>query len=690
MSRQNLSSLKKTGLCSTGMLTLLASLPVQAEGIRDGERVASSSSEATRHDSIIVTANKREQSLSGIDSSVQVVTSQELQNAGVTRIAELEKVFPGLLIRSRGNRAYPGISLRGMSSPNFYSPTVQLYLDGVPQDMAFITQQLVNVERVELLRGPQGTLYGGNAYAGVINVITKRPEDQAQMRVQTTLADQKRLADLSVASARSDSGFYADLSLRWEEQPGRIDDVANGRSDIDDSESYAGQVRLGYAPEDSPFSVQLSLGKEALESHEEVYLRESLLNNQQYDSATQGPEGFLDREVNSYALTASYDFDQATLTSISAWQDREMDRFLSGLNYPETQDNFSQELRLSFDTDNSENLIGLWLEKQDFIRRDPGYPGYFGASVNKVDKDNLALFGESRHQLSPSLDLTAGLRWEKSDARIDYQRTDPGSFSFSNKDDFTSVSPKLALGWQQSAAHRFYISASKGYKPGGFNHAVSSTGDEVAFDPEDSVSVELGWRGNLLDNRLQLNSVLYWIDTRDKQLYVGPLGRQVLRNAGDASSYGLELDARWQVSAPLLVKAAVMLGRSELDSATDPVTGVSYDGKRLPYSPDTQLQLAADYQIAQNWLPGELSLNTSARYYSEIFFDESNSLRQKPYTLVDASLQLAMHNGVELRLFGDNLTDETWRTSSFMFGPGDVRSTLGEGRILGVSAAVNF
>ncbi len=686
MSRQHLNWLKIMGLSSTGLVSLLAT-QVQAQS---DQAASLSSGSVAIQDQILVTANKREQSLASIDSSVQIVTAQELKAAGVTKIAELEKVFPGLLIRSRGNRAYPGISVRGMSSPNFYSPTVQLYLDGVPQDMAFITQQLVNVERVELLRGPQGTLYGGNAYAGVINVVTQQPEQSAKVRIQATLANQKRLADLSVASARTDSGLYADVNLRWEEQPGRIEDTSSGRDNIDDSKNKAAQIRLGYAPESSPLSVQFSLGRDELESHEEVYVRESLLDEREYDSSTQGPEGYLDRQVNSYALTASYDFDQATLTSISAWQEREMDRFLGGLNYPEQQESFSQELRLNFDTDSTENLIGLWLENQEFTRRDPGYPGYFGPSVNRVEKDNLALFGESRIQLSPQLDLTAGLRWEKSESSIDFQRSDTGAFSFSNDDGFTNVTPKLSLGWQHSAQHRFYISTSKGYKPGGFNHAVSNAGDEVSFDPEESINVELGWRANLLDNRLQLNSVVYWVDTQDKQLYVGPLGMQVLRNVGDANSYGLELDARWQASDALMVKTALMLGRAELKDAVDPVTGVSYDGKRLPYSPDTQLQLMADYRIDQNWLPGDLSLNAGARYFSEIFFEESNTLSQKAYTLVDASLQLALHNGLEVRLFGDNLTDEIWRSSSFMFGPGDVRSTLGEGRVLGVSAAVSF
>lgn len=659
----------------TGVVVMLGTLPAQGQD--------------QQLDQMVVTANKRKQLLTQVDAAVEVVTAEQLAKAGITQVNELEQLFPGLLIRNRGNRAYPSISMRGMASPNFYSPTVQLYLDGVPQEMAFLTQPLVNVARVELLKGPQGTLYGPNAYAGVLNIITHQP-NEAKARLSATLANQKQIGQLSAASGKSAEGWYADISAYWQRDEGTVDDLSTGQGDIDDARDLSGRVRIGYAPEDSPLALELSASRDQLRSHEEVYIRETLLEQRDYESATQGPEGLLDRDVSSYAFKADYRFDSAKLTSITAWQDREMERYLSGLNYPEDQQGFSQELRLAFDGERTENLVGLYWQSQQFERQDPGFPSFFGPSVNELEKRSLALFGESRLMLTEQFDLTAGLRWSREHAEIDFQRSGDGAFTFDNQQSFSSLSPKLALGWQLDSNNRVYLSATKGYKPGGFNHAVSSLGDQVAYDAENSVSVELGWRSHFQPQGLTLTSALYWVDTQDKQLYVGPLGRQVLTNVGDSRSYGVEINAQWQPTDQLSLDLAAVFGHSELQNSIDPQTGESYSGNHLPYTPDTQIQLAVDYQVQQQWLPGSLSLQGSARYYSRMFFDQSSQLEQPAYTVVDASVQLDLDKDVQLRLFADNIADKTYRTSSFMFGPGDVRSTLGEGRVIGLSASVDF
>ncbi|MFD0388242.1 TonB-dependent receptor plug domain-containing protein [Tistrella bauzanensis] len=145
-----------------------------------------------RLDALTVTAGKRDQALGQIDSSVTVRTAEELAEAGVTRLDDLDRVFPGLVIRARGNRAYTGVTIRGVTSPDFYNPAVQVYVDGVPQDAAAFAQELVNVERVELLRGPQGTLYGRNAHGGVINVITRMPTNRLKGHASVTLGVPER------------------------------------------------------------------------------------------------------------------------------------------------------------------------------------------------------------------------------------------------------------------------------------------------------------------------------------------------------------------------------------------------------------------------------------------------------------------------------------------------------------------
>ena len=166
---------------------------------------------------MVVKATKLDTPLSEVNNSVLVKTGDELEKAGIYQVKDLEKVFPGLLIQTRGNRTYANTTIRGISSPDYYSPTVNLYVDGILQDNAFLTQPLINVERVELLRGPQGTLYGGNAQGGVINIVTRKASAETQIRTSALYSDLSRQADGVVAGALSDTvhaRYFRPLRLR--------------------------------------------------------------------------------------------------------------------------------------------------------------------------------------------------------------------------------------------------------------------------------------------------------------------------------------------------------------------------------------------------------------------------------------------------------------------------------------------
>lgn len=641
-------------------------------------------------ETMVVTASKRDQVLNQIDAAISVKTGEELERAGVRQVGDLEKVFPGLIIRTRGNRAYANISMRGVTSPDFYNPAVQLYVDGVPQDVAAMTQHLVNIERVELLRGPQGTLYGRNAHGGVINIITRKASDEAEGRVGLTLANKMAQSDLQFATPLGDSGFALDLSLRGNLEKGEITDIASGADDIDNSESYRGQVKLHYNGA-GPLTGTLDISREKLRSHEELYLRESAFDQLEYDSATQGPRSLLDRDVDSYALNLNYELDGASLSSTTSWQDRDMDRFLIGNNYPEQQQTLAQELRLALPAaERWDAVVGLFYQQADFQRDDPGFPGFFGPSINQVDKTSYALFGEAAYQLREAWDVTFGARWSREKAEIDFARNGGGSFAFQTDDSFSDVSPKLALGWQAAENHRYYLSVSRGFKPGGFNHAVSSASDAIAYDSETSTNVELGWRASWPQQGLSLTSALYFIDASDKQIYVGPLGMQTIRNVGDAESYGLEADLQWQMSDLTRLGFGFNWGKSTFDSARDDLTGQDYSDNRLPYAPDFDLNLRLEHQLQQQILPGDLLLSFTGRYIDELYFNESNSLKQSGYGLIDLAADLSTRQGVDLRLFVDNLSDKRYRTSSFQFGANDVRSTISEGRVVGLSASLQF
>lgn len=642
---------------------------------------------------VTVTANKREQEQDKVDGSVSVRTAEDLKAAGVATVADLEKVFPGLQIRSRGSSLYANVSVRGVTSPDFYNPAVQIHVDGVPQSSSNFVQSMMDVERVELLRGPQGTLYGSNAYGGVINIITRKP-DRLKGNVSGGVSNRGQNAASSVSTPIIAGTLYGDVAVSSEWRQGTIDDVKTGENDADDRVSRSGRVRLRYAPQNQALSLGVSGQRETLHSNEEVVVAN--IYDRTSDSTLYGKPR-IDKTVDTFALNADYKLGNGTLSSVSSYQDVTLDRFAYGLNQPEEQGTFSQEVRYAFGkTGPWSGVTGAFFQHADFDRHNDPYAGFFGASDNNVTTQSLALFGETTYRLTSQVDLTGGLRYSHEKSEIDFHRGNSGlaGFTFSNEADFDGVSPKAALGWQATPDHRLYAQVSRGYKPGGFNHTVTSLDDAKAYDPETSTNWEVGWHGNMLDRRVQANFAAYWISAQDKQIYVNVAGTtfQTLRNMGDSRSVGVEFDVAAYPTDSLKLTAGGQLGRSTFVDSRDPNTGADYDGKRLPYAPDYTLNAAVEYLVPQTALPGEINLRAGSRYFSRTYFDPANALKQGGYPLFDLSADLTLDNGLYLSLFADNVADRTYRTYTFNGGATGTTpySSLGDGRIVGLRGGVTF
>lgn len=647
---------------------------------------------------ITVSANKRPEAYGRVNASLTVRTAEELTAAGVTRVQDLEKVVPGLVIRMRGNRAYTSFSMRGASAPDFYNPAIQVYVDGIPQDPAYFTQALLDVERVEVLRGPQGTLYGKNAQGGIINVITRQPGKTATGRIGGRVANTRYGGDIRLSRPILEGAVSASLNLRRSGRDGEIDDIATGREAIDDSAAWTGSGKIHITPAGIPLGLTALWRHDSLDTREELYLLDRNVSKRRYNSAAQGGVNRMRRRVNTFALSARYDFGPAQLSSVTAFQDRDMfERLIQGFQTPEFQETLSQELRLNLALGDSwQGVAGLYAEHREFKRSTPAFSfgvAGFGPSENTVSSASLALFGEATYALTDTFDLTAGLRWSRQQSEIDYQRSNPIGLRIRDQDRFEEISPKIALGWQIMKQHRLFGILSRGFKPGGFNHAIllyeRNPATALDYDSETSTNLEIGWRGGFWDDRVLASAAAYFVSTRDKQIYVGPAGFQYLRNAGHAESYGVELDARFSITDNLVVELGATFGRSKFTRARNPDTGESFNGKNLPYAPDTTLRAAADYLVPQDFLPGEVVVRLAGAYTGRAYFDEANALSQAGYGLLDASIDWELDNGASIRVFTDNITDQIYRTYSFK-QQGNVFSSTGNGRRFGIALQFVF
>ncbi|PHM38112.1 TonB-dependent receptor [Xenorhabdus innexi] len=638
----------------------------------------------TKEDVLIVTANKQQEALNKVNGSILVKTGEQLEQAGITQVQDLERAFPGLQIRSRGNRTYSATTIRGISSPDYYSPSVQIYVDGVPQDHQFLTQELINVERVELLRGPQGSLYGGNAQAGVINIITRSPKNGPWLNLSGNYSRLKRGTSFSGSMPLIESILYGSTSLRWVKEPGQID--TPNRKDIDSSQTWLGKGQLTFSPDDSPFSAELSFAREDLRSHEELYLTDEQFRRKEYI----GPVPYLKRRVDSYALKAEYDFGNSVLTSVTSYQDRDIFRDFIGGKWKEKHHATTQELRLNSHYANGiTSVLGSWFSDDNNKHLVGGYPGGYSNSLNTIKTKSLALFGEVKVPFASQWDFTLGGRLSREKSQIAYagrsgiMKID----AFGNQVSNNEFTPKAALGWQFTPDTRFYISTTKGYKPGGFNHIISVAEDKNAYHTEYSDNYEFGWNTALFDDAVTLNSAVYYIQSKNKQIYVGPPGMQSIRNVGKAESKGIELNSRIKPIKGLSLSLGSSIGKSNFTHATNAASGISYNGKRLPYAPDMMLNASIDYLINQTFLPGNLYLNAGARHYSKSYFNEANTLKQNAYTLYDASLNLEMAHGISIRFYGENLGNKKYRASGFQLG-NNALSTIGKGLNVGLDMSV--
>jgi pesticin/yersiniabactin receptor len=387
----------------------------------------------------------------------------------------------------------------------------------------------------------------------------------------------------------------------------------------------------------------------------------------------------------------NYVLGDLKFSSISSYQDVSYDRDLFGGLYPESKKTFSQELKLALIGEGPvKGVFGVYFQDDEFTRDENGN----SISSNKVEGRSMALFGETTWQLTDRIDLTGGLRYAYDEAKIDYDGAMYGAYpyisAFSNDADFTSLQPKFSVGFQLHENARIYGLVSKGYKPGGFNHAVASAQDINPYDAENSTNYEIGLKTSLLDNSFSVSVTGYYIEAEDKQIYVGPVGSQVIRNAGESTSKGVEIEASWQATNALTLTGSFMFGESTFDDYVDPLTSADYSGNHIPYAPDSTANFQVRYLLEQNIVPADVTLTGSLHYTDKVYFNEANSLSETAFTTYDAAIEMAFDNGLALKLFGTNLTDEVYRTSSFDFGGGTVLSTIGGGRVVGVSLSGKF
>lgn len=604
--------------------------------------------QATTLDSVTVTASKRSQSIQDLNFSISAISQEELQNSGARNFTDLISAVPSLSAFQTGN-GRSQLIMRGVATgasseddPQTQE-TVGLYIDESPVSVNGFNPEagMFDLERVEVLRGPQGTLYGAGAMSGAIRMVTRKPEldtfgGDVEMGVGSinhggTSHSLKAVVNLPVADgvAALRAAAYTDHF------GGFIKNLGTGEKNINRSTVNGGRVALRVVPNDR-LTIDLSGWLQKNSDHGRG------LDEGGYARTYLSPEGS-NQEFNLSNLTVTGDFDWGSVVSstsyfdmdiLNRWAlDKTLELFAPELHYAladTTRINaLTQEVRAVSDNDGPLK----WLVGAYYNRRTRGYtnswpvPGWdqttgyvsadFGApddhpfwGIQNVHTQETALFGEATYSWD-KVDLTLGLRaFDWSMRHWQYQSGFFNGGATSNGMQRTSesgVNPKFNAGYRVNEDHLVYFQAARGFRYGGINQVIpiNLCGEELeqnglspseSYDSDKLWNYEVGNKSAFFDNRLTVNSALYVIKWSDVQVRRGlNCGVNYRENGAGLTSKGAELEVAYRPAAGLVVKAGAAYTHATLDQDVPQLS--AQQGDFAPYVPKFTFNTSAAYDF---------------------------------------------------------------------------------------------
>ncbi|MFQ5609629.1 MAG: TonB-dependent receptor domain-containing protein, partial [Woeseiaceae bacterium] len=562
---------------------------------------------------LVVTAQKREESLQRTPISMAAFTSDQLEKASIVDLYDVAIQTPGMIL----NKEIVGkIYIRGIGAENLTiggDPGVAVHADG-----AYIARtsaanfDLYDIERVEVLRGPQGTLYGRNATGGTINIISKAPTPELEGSVLVEYGDFDQIRVGGVLSGPlAGERVLARAAVVKSDRDGFTPNILTGE-DLDDEDLLMGRLRLRFLPTDA---VTIDLIADFSQDDGSPAPFKQL----EFSDLCEGPNGANDppglrpvsqespvmEKQDQFGITAAIDWklEGLTFTSVTSYRDTEFEAIFDGdavditfQNFEDFDDTqqFSQEFRLASDSDERWSwILGAYYFNDDGDTRIfipiPGF-GFDILHLASISTDAFAVFGQATYNASERLALTVGLRYNSEDKEAT-QFSDFGFMPPLNQnlnEDSDELTPKFGIEYYASDNVMLYASATRGFKSGGFTF----NGFQSNFEPEFVWAYETGIKSRLAGGAVILNGSVFYYDYTDLQVSKLENNAGVITNAADATIFGGEIELLAQPVDNWRVNAGLSLLNAEFDEfltedPSNPQLGtIDLNGNNLPRSPD--------------------------------------------------------------------------------------------------------
>ncbi|MES1218256.1 MAG: TonB-dependent receptor [Bacteroidota bacterium] len=649
---------------------------------------------------VIVSSEKREEKLQKTPIAVSVLNTQQLKDYRIWDVRDLEAVVPDLfVIEHAGSTGANFVNIRGVMG---FTPeqSVATYIDGVYQfDYWSAPSPYYNIERIEILRGPQGTLYGRNSLAGVINVITKKPTDTTTGQVELNFGNygqQRYSAAISTPIIKSKLFLGADFMYT---QRGSV--FTNQGKPYDKQYGDAFNLSLKYLANSRlsfDFNVKGKFSKDyGAYPWQTISNIDSLIKSPNpYDVSYSNPNIEQLTNINT-SLAVHYAAKHFNFISISAYNNFHQgypgsldgdytaaDIFSYDVTYQHGQHNFSEEVRISSKENGSRFkwLGGIYAFSQKYnkvttFNNDTdavslGYvpDTYSTVTYSPVHNTGISFFGQLGYNFSSQWNITAG-------GRIDNEKRTLSQYVDSVKNNtstlisptidyshtYTKFTPKITLSYQATETQMLYASYAKGYRVGGFN--AGQTPDKVYYSPENSDNFELGYKSTFLNNKVRFNAALFYLYEKDNQVLDAINGYYT--NLGNFRNMGIETELTALLAKGFLAQWNFSYTDSKFTKLQLPdlSTGATkdYSGNKIIFNPPvtSMLALQYNYQLQNNKAGIAVFARGEWRYVGKYYFDYYNEDSQDGYSLFNARAGITAKR-FEVAFWARNLADKRYVT----------------------------
>ncbi|WP_158272112.1 TonB-dependent receptor [Marinicauda salina] len=708
---------------------MLRSLPlaIAAAATSGAPAGAQDEAAASAGEVIVVTATKRETTLQDAPVSVSVFGEAYLEQNNIQEFSGFADSVPNVSAPDGLNGAGSAITIRGVTSQSRQlataEPAAGAYLDGVyVGPRGFLDYTVFDLERIEVLRGPQGTLWGRNTAAGAVIYTSRAPTEHFEGYARAEVGNYNlRALRGAVSGPIVEDALLFRLAGVHYERDGYTDNLAGGTLGTEDQQAVRGQLEWRPGPDVSVRLIGQYLSSDSIDKAPTWYAlpgqtaAPELSIGNVYGSRTAQTNVTPRENAELYSATALVDWSVGgfEFASVTGWQstdsygvtDDEGSAFdLAEFHFgsegdPDNIERFSQELRVTTPLlmDRVDVTAGLYYFREDqdaesYIRVGEYVVDTFGLALPfgaralrerdrvAASTESVAFFGEANVYLSDALTLIAG--WRVTDETKEFAFSTGAQFldgddailldipfgPFTDLDTFedTVFTGKLGLEYDVNDDVMVYATVSEGYKSGGFNRSFPQAPDalDAFFDPESVTNYEVGLRATLAGGRGSLNVTGFYLDYTDLQVdtQIITSGGQLLNqtaNAAEAESYGVELEAAWRPADRLELNAALGLLHAEFTDF-DPSATADYSGNALPFAPDFNASLRGRYELYSG-PAGRIAVQGEWVHQTSYFAGPENAPEgeQDAASLLHARLAYTdPDERFELGLWGRNLTDE--------------------------------